>query len=77
MGRKHGEPLVKLHVIRVTDVRREPLNRMIEDSAYGLHEARLEGFPELSGYGFVCMFTKANGCLYSDEITRIVFEYVD
>jgi len=77
MGRKHGEPLVKLAVIRVTDMRREPLSRMIHEPEYGRAEAALEGFPEMSGFEFACMFQQEIGGDLTQEITRIAFEYVD
>jgi len=77
MGRKPGEPLVKLAVIRVTDVRREPLSRMIHEPEYGRAEAALEGFPELDGFEFACMFAREMGCDITKKITRIAFEYVD
>ena len=77
MGRKPGEPLVKLKVIRVTDVRREPLSRMIHEQEYGRTEAILEGFPDLDGFEFACMFSHEMKCEITREITRIAFEYVD
>jgi len=77
MGRIHGEPLVKLAVIRVTDVRREPLSRMIREPEYGRAEAALEGFPEMDGFEFACMFAREIGGDLSQEVTRIAFEYVD
>ena len=77
MGRKPGEPLVKLAVIRVTNVRREPLSRMIHEPEYGRAEAALEGFPDMSGNEFAHMFSHEMDCDLTQEITRIEFEYVD
>ena len=45
MGLKPGEKIVKLAVIRLVNVRLEPLDAMITDRAYGFREVVLEGFP--------------------------------
>lgn len=79
MGRKPGEPLVKLAVIRVTEVRRELLARLIHEPEYGQAEAALEGFPEMNGFEFARMFIEhmGDGKNFQIEVTRIAFEYVD
>ena len=77
MGRRHGEPLVLLPVIRVADVRREPLSLLFHDPKYGRIETALEGFPELDGFAFASMFASEMRCDLSEEITRIAFQYVD
>lgn len=71
-GIKKGE-LVRLGLIRVVDVREETLSQMTDK------EAALEGFPEMSKYGFISFFlseikTKL-GVL--QPVTRIEFEYID
>lgn len=71
MGRKKGEPLVKLGMIRVTDVRREPLDAITKEDVVR------EGFPGMYPSEFTAMFCKHMGCGGSDEVTRIEFEYVD
>jgi len=76
MGRKPGEPLVRLAIVRVIHVRREPLNLMSLAELYGDIEAIHEGFPDLSGYEFVKMFQQHMGCRDSDEVTRIEFRYL-
>lgn len=43
-GLKKGETQEQLAVLRVVDVRREPLRRMTDDLDYGFEEARREGF---------------------------------
>jgi hypothetical protein len=65
--------LVRLGVIEVVSVRREPLNRMTADPAYGAEEARREGFPDKSGADFVAMFTAHMKCHPAEIITRIEF----
>ena len=44
-GLERGEKVVRLGHIKVTDVRREPLRRMLDDLDYGLAETTREGFP--------------------------------
>ena len=74
-GSQPGEQVERLGFIRVADVRRELLSRMLIDD-YGDHEATLEGFPELTGREFVQMFCEHMECSGSTEVTRIEFEYV-
>lgn len=76
-GLKPGEKIERLGVIRVVDVRREPLSKMIVDKAYGEAECIAEGFPERSPLEFVAMFGQSMKCLQADEVTRIEFEYAD
>jgi hypothetical protein len=81
MGLKAGEKAEKLAgPIRVVDVRREPLERMILDPGYGVCEVRLEGFADHPTKGwpdqFVRFFCLTHHCYPADEITRIEFEYV-
>jgi hypothetical protein len=75
MGRQ-GKPLVRLAVVKVVKVSREPLNLMALCEDYGRREAIKEGFPELDGYQFVKMFVNAMGCDESTEVTRIEWRYV-
>lgn len=82
MGRKHGEPLEKLSVIRVLHVRREPLRRLLDDPAYGAREIKREGLgddPTLSQpRNWVPWFCASHkGCTPDTLVTRIEFEYVD
>jgi hypothetical protein len=65
--------LVRLGVIEILDVRREPLSRMTADAAYGRAEAIREGFPEMSGGEFVEMFCRHMTCDPATVITRIQF----
>lgn len=77
MGLKPGEKIEKLATIRVVDVTREPLSEMVSSVGYGRAEARLEGFPGITGDEFVEMFCSHMGGDRDQEVTRIEFEYVD
>lgn len=46
MGLKKGEKVEPLAVLRVVDVRREPLSRMLQDKAWGWAELAAEGFAD-------------------------------
>lgn len=77
-GLGKGGKIKPLGLIRVTDVRREPLGRMIEDGAYGFAEAALEGFPRMDGPEFVSFFCRSHkGCAPATTVTRIQFEYLN
>jgi len=80
-GIKPGEKIVKLGVIEVVSVRREPLNRMARvceipngEIGYGATEAIREGFPHLTGDRFVTMFCKHMKCRPDQIVTRIEFK---
>ena len=79
-GLKAGE-MKRLAVLRIVDVRREPLRRMVDEPAYGVAEVALEGFadhPDLaSPEQWVVYFAATHDCTVDDEITRIEFEYVE
>jgi len=76
MGLKPGEKIERIGRIRVTSVRFEPLSSMY-GKQYGDAEAKLEGFPDMSGDDFVKMFCKHMGGDPHQEVTRIDFEYLD
>lgn len=91
MGRKKGEPLVKLAVIEVVSVRRERLDMLTrykqtgtltlaKEGAYfeqeAIDEIKREGFPEMTPKQFVSMFCEHMRCQPSKVITRIEFKYV-
>lgn len=82
MGLRPGERIEPLRApLRVVSVRREPLNRMIDDIDYGLEECKREGFgdhPQLCWpTQFVSFFCSTHkGCLPEHEVTRIEFEYL-
>src|SRR4028118_1031415 len=72
----------ELAAILVTDVRFEPLRRMLDEPRYGRAEIRREGFaehPELHvPAAWVTWFCQTHrGCTPDSVITRLEFEYVD
>jgi len=84
MGRKAGEPLVRLVEVEALDVRRERLGRLIEEDGdgcpteYALQEVEREGFPHLSPEDFVQRFFIDAQRIYPDHmITRIEWRYLD
>lgn len=82
MGRRKGEPLVRLEVVRIVSVRRERLDRMERRPRYGRRECTLEGFPEKTPADFVAFFaaTHSKGkkkCTPKTTVTRILWSYVD
>jgi hypothetical protein len=78
MGRKAGEPLVRLAEVEVLDVRREPLTMLWDPvTDYSLAEMTREGFPGMAPIDFVLRyFTGAQGIAPDAEVTRIEWRYV-
>ena len=77
MGLKKGESVKVLGMIRVQDVRREALRRMIDDREYGILECRREGFPQMTTKGFVEFFCDGHkGCIPGSIVTRIEFDRI-
>lgn len=70
MGRKAGEPLVRLAEVEVVSVRREPLMDITDE------DVAREGFPYLTKWEFVDFFREHMRCRYTDEVTRIEWRYV-
>lgn len=90
MGRKPGEPLVRLAEVEVLDVRREPLWYLdidcrpacpggdVDCCTYGRDEVALEGFPGMDPAEFVDrFFVRAQGMRLIDDVTRIEWRYLD
>jgi hypothetical protein len=73
MGLKKGEKVEKLGVIRVVDVRREPVNSILDNPA----DLVREGFPNMPPAQFVTMFCEAHHCLPTTIITRIEFQHLE
>jgi hypothetical protein len=70
MGRKPGEPLVRLAEVEVVDVRRERLSEMpVADLAK-------EGFPDWTWGRFAAMFCQHMKCEPDTEVTRIEWRYL-
>ena len=73
-GPKKGETVKRLGMVRVVDVRREPLRRIVDDRKYGMQEVVREGFPEMTTKDFVHFFCDSHkGCKPETIITRIEF----
>jgi hypothetical protein len=72
MGRKPGEPLIRLAEVEVVDVRRERLWRIDQD------DVAREGFPDMRPENFIRrFFTEAQGIYPDDTVTRIEWKYLD
>ncbi|MFI9538309.1 hypothetical protein ACIG56_34390 [Nocardia fusca] len=72
MGRRRGEPLVRIVDVRVLAVRRERLDEITPD------EVLAEGFPEMSPDEFIEFFCGSHkGCTPDSEVTRIEWAYLD
>ena len=70
-GLQKGESIVRLAIIRVEDVKREPLNRITRASV------EREGFLFMEPCEFVELFCQSHGIsMPSTVITRIRFSYV-
>ncbi len=77
MGRKPGEPLVRLVDVEVLDVSRETLSTLSHDSEYAWAEVALEGFPDMHPVDFVQrFFIDAQGLTLADVVTRIEWRYL-
>lgn len=82
MGRKKGEPLVRIVVVEIVSTRWEPLRKMTDEVEYGLRECELEGFgndPRLRWpSAFVEFFCASHGrdCTPETLVNRIEWRYV-
>ncbi len=81
-GLGKGGKIKPIGLIRLVDVRREPLRRMTDDLEYGRRECLREGFPSHHPRGnpgiFVFWFCQSHrGCTQETEITRIEFVKVE
>lgn len=80
MGRKPGEPLVRICDVEVDSVERQPLNRIYESiwPPYGPAEVAREGFPGMDPRHFVQrFFINAQRMKPTDDVTRIEWRYLD
>ncbi|MBF6278087.1 hypothetical protein IU458_31990 [Nocardia nova] len=72
MGRRRGEPLVRIVDVEVLDVRRERLDTITPE------EVRAEGFLDMTPAQFVEFFCGTHtGCTPESTITRIEWHYLD
>lgn len=77
MGRKAGEPLVRIRDVEVVSVRRERLSLLTERRGYGIRECEREGFPDLNPETFIQRyFTDAQGITPDQDVTRIEWRYL-
>lgn len=72
-GLGKGGKVKRLGLIRLVDVRRERLDRLLYEPEYGKEECRREGFPGFSAVEFVSFYCAANRCVAGDVITRLEF----
>lgn len=76
-GLGKGGKIVRLGPISV-QVRREPLNRLLDDPVYGRIETDREGFPDMSPAQFVEFFCANHHlCVPHSIITRIEFKKLE
>ncbi|WP_459549908.1 ASCH domain-containing protein [Nocardia sp. X0981] len=72
MGRRRGDPLVRIVDIEVASTRREPLNTITAA------DVAAEGFPQMSTTEFVEFFCATHrGCRPDTLVTRIEWRYLD
>lgn len=77
MGRKSGEPLVRIAEVEIVTVWREPLCHLYDDPEYGRTEMELEGFPGLDPVEFIrAYFVKAQKMHAHDVVTRIGWRFL-
>lgn len=78
MGRKNGEPLVRIAEVEVVDVRREPLCAIAGNAAdLGAAELALEGFTDIDATEFMARYFSPQGIGPMDDVTRIEWRYLD
>ena len=61
-GLRKGEKIVVMGQHRYTNLRWEPLSRIIDEPEYGKAEVILEGFPDMTPDEFVSFFCEAMKC---------------
>jgi hypothetical protein len=72
MGRRKGDPLVRLALVEVVDVNRQRLDSLT------WADVEREGFPGQSPDWFVTFFCNTHrGCTPETEVTRIEWRYLD
>ena len=71
MGRKPGEPLVRICDVEIVDVRRERLDEITQADVVR------EGFPSWTIHDFVIMFMRSMKCDYQTVVTRIEWRYLE
>lgn len=78
MGRKPGEPLVRICDVEVVSVRREPLCAIAGDARdLGAAELAREGFTDIDATEFMVRYFFPQGIRAADDVTRIEWRYLD
>ena len=85
MGRKPGEPLVRLAEVEVVSIRRERLEAVTARvqrgnttvDGYGAREMTREGFPGMDPHEFIGRYFTPQGISIKDAVTRIEWRYLD
>ena len=78
MGRRKGQPLVRIARVRAVSVRRERLDVLVTDLDYGHAEMVREGFPGMHPMDFITTyFIDAQNVSTDTEVTRIEWTYVE
>ena len=79
MGRKPGEPLVRIAEVEVVHVQRHRLGELLTcDPQEAREEMSCEGFPGMDPMRFIDkFFIAAQGVMPADEVTRIEWRYLD
>lgn len=78
MGRKPGEPLVRIVDVEVLAVHQEQLVDLMNRPEYAAEEMAREGFPGMSPHDFVNhYFVLAQGMKIADFVTRIEWRYLE
>lgn len=72
MGRRAGDPLVRIVNVEVVSVRRERLDTITPE------DVAREGFPDWTPERFVAMFCETHrGCTPASQVTRIEWRYLE
>lgn len=77
MGLRPGEKIERIGPpVRLLDLKREPLSRLLAYPNNGRTETRREGFPDMTPGEFIAMFCNTHrACTPNTEVSRIVFSY--
>lgn len=70
MGRRSGEPLVRICPVEIIDIRREPLWEITDE------DVAREGFDGDDRFDFIEFFCEAMRCTPDAEVTRIEWRYL-
>lgn len=77
MGRRPGEPLVRLAQVEVVDVRREPLSAITTEDVWREGWTGWDTSPDAAVDTFIEFFCDRMRCAPDTQITRIEWRYLD